>query len=245
MHQILDSYEKNKSFYLYTGRGPSSEAMHVGHLIPFIFTKWVLSKLNKCLSRPSSLGVDNKTVLYPSRRRWLQDVFDIPLVIQLTDDEKYLWKDLTLEECNRFAMENTKDIIACGFDVNKTFIFSDLDYMGWVLSRTTSSLSRSFCHEFLRIQYKTQSINTIWSIESLSHRASPEFYRNVVKVQKHVTFNQVKGIFGFSDSDCIGKTTEKWSNSSMKNAVGLVMLCFHYLSRKNQLPCHPGCTVLQ
>lgn len=43
MHQVLDAYEKHKSFYLYTGRGPSSEAMHVGHLIPFIFTKWVLS----------------------------------------------------------------------------------------------------------------------------------------------------------------------------------------------------------
>lgn len=79
---------------------------------------------------PSSLSADNTTVLYPSPRRWLQDVFDIPLVIQLTDDEKYLWKDLTLEECNRFSMENAKDIIACGFDVNKTFIFSDLDYMG-------------------------------------------------------------------------------------------------------------------
>uniref|UniRef100_A0A8C5AEU2 Tryptophan--tRNA ligase, cytoplasmic n=2 Tax=Gadus morhua TaxID=8049 RepID=A0A8C5AEU2_GADMO len=135
MNQVLDAYEKQKSFYLYTGRGPSSQAMHVGHLIPFVFTKW------------------------------LQDVFDIPLVIQLTDDEKYLWKDLSLEDCHRFAEENAKDIIACGFDVNKTFIFSDLDYMG----------------------------------------SSPEFYRNVVKVQKHVTFNQVKGIFGFSDSDCIGK----------------------------------------
>ncbi|TDG98914.1 hypothetical protein EPR50_G00205460 [Perca flavescens] len=135
MQQVLDAYEKHKSFYLYTGRGPSSEAMHVGHLIPFIFTKW------------------------------LQDVFDIPLVIQMTDDEKYLWKDLTLEDCHHFAVENAKDIIACGFDVNKTFIFSDLDYMG----------------------------------------ATPEFYRNVVKIQKHVTFNQVKGIFGFTDSDCIGK----------------------------------------
>uniref|UniRef100_A0A9J7Z5K3 Tryptophan--tRNA ligase, cytoplasmic n=1 Tax=Cyprinus carpio carpio TaxID=630221 RepID=A0A9J7Z5K3_CYPCA len=135
MHQILDAFEKQKSFYLYTGRGPSSEAMHVGHLIPFIFTKW------------------------------LQDVFDVPLVIQMTDDEKYLWKDLSLDECHRYAVENARDIIACGFDVNKTFIFSDLDYMG----------------------------------------ASPAFYRNVVKVQKHVTFNQVKGIFGFTDSDCIGK----------------------------------------
>ena len=27
----------------------------------------------------------------------------------------------------------------------------------------------------------------------------------MVRVQKLVTFNQVKGIFGFGDSDCIGK----------------------------------------
>lgn len=38
-------------------------------------------------------------------------------------------------------------------------------------------------------------------------RQSPGFYKNVVKIQKHVTFNQVKGIFGFTDSDCIGKVT--------------------------------------
>lgn len=51
MHQVLDAYEKQKSFYLYTGRGPSSEAMHVGHLIPFIFTKWVLSSVNTLIVR--------------------------------------------------------------------------------------------------------------------------------------------------------------------------------------------------
>uniref|UniRef100_A0A8D0BT20 Tryptophan--tRNA ligase, cytoplasmic n=1 Tax=Salvator merianae TaxID=96440 RepID=A0A8D0BT20_SALMN len=135
MNQILDAYENKKPFYLYTGRGPSSEAMHVGHLVPFIFTKW------------------------------LQEVFNVPLVIQLTDDEKYLWKDLSVEKAYQYAIENVKDIIACGFDVNKTFIFSDLHYLG----------------------------------------TSPEFYKNIVKIQKHVTFNQVKGIFGFSDSDCIGK----------------------------------------
>ena len=56
-------------------------------------------------------------------------MFDVPLVIQLTDDEKFLWKDLSLEEANRLAHENAKDIIACGFDVNKTFIFSDMEYM--------------------------------------------------------------------------------------------------------------------
>lgn len=39
MNQVLNAYENKKPFYLYTGRGPSSEAMHLGHLIPFIFTK--------------------------------------------------------------------------------------------------------------------------------------------------------------------------------------------------------------
>ena len=39
MEMILDVYEKKQPFYLYTGRGPSSEGMHMGHLIPFIFTK--------------------------------------------------------------------------------------------------------------------------------------------------------------------------------------------------------------
>jgi len=54
LDQILTRYEKKQPFYLYTGRGPSSDSMHLGHCIPFIFTQW------------------------------LQDVFDCPLVIQLT-----------------------------------------------------------------------------------------------------------------------------------------------------------------
>lgn len=100
LSHLLDLYEAGQKFYLYTGRGPSSDALHLGHLISFHFTKW------------------------------LQDTFDCPLVIQLTDDEKFLFKqELTLEECHRLAYENAKDIIACGFDVKKTFIFSDLDYI--------------------------------------------------------------------------------------------------------------------
>ncbi|CAP37361.2 Protein CBR-WARS-1 [Caenorhabditis briggsae] len=61
---ILDRKEQGKPFYLYTGRGASSGSLHLGHLVPFIFTKW------------------------------LQEVFDVPLIIQMTDDEKFLWKDM-------------------------------------------------------------------------------------------------------------------------------------------------------
>ncbi|KAM3273012.1 hypothetical protein ACQJBY_042816 [Aegilops geniculata] len=100
LNEILDIYEKGDKFYLYTGRGPSSEALHLGHLVPFMFTKY------------------------------LQDAFKVPLVIQLTDDEKFLWKNLTVEESKRLARENAKDIIACGFDVERTFIFSDFNFVG-------------------------------------------------------------------------------------------------------------------
>lgn len=39
LNLILDRHEKGQPFYLYTGRGPSSDSMHVGHTIPFEFTK--------------------------------------------------------------------------------------------------------------------------------------------------------------------------------------------------------------
>lgn len=39
LDNILDRYEQGKPFYLYTGRGPSSDSMHLGHMIPFTFTK--------------------------------------------------------------------------------------------------------------------------------------------------------------------------------------------------------------
>lgn len=39
LERILDRYEQGKQFFLYTGRGPSSESMHLGHMIPFMFTK--------------------------------------------------------------------------------------------------------------------------------------------------------------------------------------------------------------
>ena len=63
--------------------------------------------------------------------RWLQDVFNCILVIQLTDDEKFLFKpDLKIDQAHTYAFENARDIIAFGFDLNKTFIFSNLDYVG-------------------------------------------------------------------------------------------------------------------
>ena len=51
LNWILDLYEQKKPFFLYTGRGPSSDSMHLGHLIPFIFTKWLQVTLSQQLDR--------------------------------------------------------------------------------------------------------------------------------------------------------------------------------------------------
>ena len=108
--KILDAYEKHGSFMLYTGRGPSSGSMHLGHTVPFLFTKE------------------------------LQELFDVPLVIMLTDDEKYLFTrnkadgvqkpGAAVEDFLAYAHANICDIIALGFDPAKTFIYTDYEYLG-------------------------------------------------------------------------------------------------------------------
>jgi len=75
--------------------------------------------------------------------RWLQDVFDAPLVIMLTDDEKFLFKQqLTVPDVKKFTRHNAADIIAVGFDVKKTFIFSDFDFMGGAFYENVVKISR-------------------------------------------------------------------------------------------------------
>src|SRR2546428_7239006 len=95
LNWVLDEYEKGHPFSLYTGRGPSS-AMHLGHMIPFLFTAW------------------------------LQRHFKAKVWIEITDDEKFLFRDFeTLDDATRVGHENVLDIIAAGFDPKLTRIFFD------------------------------------------------------------------------------------------------------------------------
>lgn len=64
--------------------------------------------------------------------KWMQEAFDVPFVIQITDDEKYFYKSdgEDLDAFTRLAYENIKDILALGFDPEKTFICLNSRYMG-------------------------------------------------------------------------------------------------------------------
>ena len=101
IERILDCVEKGIPIYIYTGRGPSSESMHLGHMVPFVLTKY------------------------------LQDALNCIVVIQMSDDEKFLFKDgskpADLEYYHGLSRKNARDIIACGFDPTRTLIFSNLE----------------------------------------------------------------------------------------------------------------------
>ena len=98
LNWILDRYEAGEKFVLYTGRGPSGHT-HLGHLMPWIFTKY------------------------------LQDAFGAELYFQMTDDEKFLQKDeLSAKATRSFSYDNGLDLIALGFDPKKTRIFLDTEY---------------------------------------------------------------------------------------------------------------------
>lgn len=92
---VVDKIRKGEKFFLYTGRGPSSRSMHLGHSVPFMLCKY------------------------------LQTVFRVPIVIQITDDEKYLCKSISLDQAIEYGDSNIKDIIAYGFDPELTYIFSN------------------------------------------------------------------------------------------------------------------------
>jgi tryptophanyl-tRNA synthetase len=96
LNWILDMYEKGERFCLYTGRGPSGD-VHIGHVVPWIFTKY------------------------------LQDKFGAKLYFQLTDDEKFfITPEMSKEKALSLSYENALDVIAIGFDPKKTKFISDM-----------------------------------------------------------------------------------------------------------------------
>jgi tryptophanyl-tRNA synthetase len=62
--------------------------------------------------------------------KWLQDRFKANLYIEITDDESFLYKkEYGWNDIDAAASDNILDIIAMGFDPERTFIFRDTEYV--------------------------------------------------------------------------------------------------------------------
>ena len=102
LDNVLKLYLSGKKFYLYTGRGPSGP-MHIGHIVPFLFTKY------------------------------LQEKFRAEVYIQITSDEKYMYhEDILPQIIEKYTQENILDIISVGFDDKRTYVIDDLKHINYL-----------------------------------------------------------------------------------------------------------------
>jgi len=98
---VLRDYTEGRGFFLYTGIAPSRSTMHLGHVVPFILTQW------------------------------FQERFKVNAYIMVPDEEKYLAKKAAnLRTVDELVERTILDIIALGFDPDRTFIFRDREYIG-------------------------------------------------------------------------------------------------------------------
>jgi tryptophanyl-tRNA synthetase len=147
---ILDEYQKGNPFYLYTGRGPSGD-IHLGHIMPWIFTKW------------------------------LQDKFDVELWFQLTDDEKFLFnQSLSYEEAYNYSYDNALDIIALGFDPEKTFIFSDIDLSG-TLYQNALKIAKKITYSTIKATFGLNNSANIGQIFYTSIQTVPAIIKSLIE----------------------------------------------------------------
>lgn len=150
---ILDEYEKGNKFFLYTGRAPSGP-VHIGHLVPWMFTKW------------------------------LQEKFDVELWFQFPDEEKFLFKDdLSMEDMEHWLNENMLDVIALGFDPEKTHFIIDTKHAG-LMYKEAIKVAKRITFSTTRSAFGFTNENNIGSIFYTAMQAVPAFLPSVIRKKK-------------------------------------------------------------
>ncbi len=150
---ILDEYEKKNKFFLYTGRAPSGP-VHLGHLMPWVFTKWI------------------------------QDKFNAELFFQFPDEEKFLFKqDLKFEEAQKYLKENMLDVIAMGFDVKKTKFIIDTKHAN-LMYKEACKVAKKITFSMVKSSFGLNEQANIGSIFYTSMQAVPAFLPSVLRDKK-------------------------------------------------------------
>lgn len=150
MNWLLDEYEKGNKFFLYTGRAPSGN-IHLGHLVPWMFTKW------------------------------LQDKFNAELWFQFPDEEKFLFKEnLTLEDTANFTRENAYDVIALGFDPKKTKFLVDTRHAG-VMYKEAVKVAKKITFSTAKATFGFGNSTNIGAMFYTAMQAVPCFLPSVLK----------------------------------------------------------------
>ncbi len=153
LNWILEEYEKGNKFFLYTGRAPSGP-IHLGHLMPWIFTKW------------------------------LQEVFDTELWFHFPDEEKFLFKqELTFRESQKYLQENMLDVIALGFNHSKTHFLIDTKHASLMYGEACK-VAKKITFSMVKASFGLNDQSNIGAIFYTSMQAVPAFLPSVIAKRK-------------------------------------------------------------
>ena len=126
----------------------------MGHLVPWIFTKW------------------------------LQDKFGVELWFQFPDDEKFLFKkDLTLEDTEKFTYENMLDVIALGFDSKKTHFLVDTKHAD-IMYKEALKVSKLITFSTVKSAFGFTNEQNLGAIFYTCMQAVPAFLPSVIHKKK-------------------------------------------------------------
>lgn len=127
-------------------------------------------------SGPVHLG--HLPVLYFTK--WLQDKFDVEVYFQFTDDEKFLYKNLSYEEIQKWLNENMLDVIAVGFNPKKTHFIIDTKHAG-ILYPEAIKVAKKITFSTIKASFGFTDSTNIGSIFFTSMQTVPSFLPSVLK----------------------------------------------------------------
>ncbi len=130
-----------------------SGPLHLGHLQIWLFTKW------------------------------LQDKFDVELWFQFVDDEKFLFKDKSYEEIQKWTYENMLDVIALGFDPKKTHFLVDTKHAG-IMYPEAIKVAKKITFSTIKSAFGMTNESNIGQIFYTSMQAVPAFLPCVIYKKK-------------------------------------------------------------
>ncbi len=115
--------------------------------------------------------------------KWLQDKFNCEVWFQFTDDEKFLYKNKTWDEIQKWTDENILDVIAFGFNPDKTNFLIDTKHAG-IMYPEAVKVAKKITFSTIKSSFGFTDSNNIGSIFYTSMQTVPAFLPSVLTGEK-------------------------------------------------------------
>lgn len=146
---FLKAHSTKKPCFLYTGRSPSGP-VHLGHVMPWMFTKW------------------------------LQDTLNIEVWFQFPDEEKFLFKqELSFEQAQIYLEENMIDVLALGFNPEKTHFLIDTRHAS-LMYEHACKVAKKITFSMVKTSFGLTDSSNIGSIFYTAMQTVPTFLPSII-----------------------------------------------------------------